>query len=168
MSTKFAEDIPNESWLAEKLEDTDMSGRNEWGVPKRMGPITGSFSQALLLPVSLLRLVPGERGEQDNVRVESRRYIMDHWDEIEVQSAYMEIDPYGKAWISEGNHRIMAAAVIGKDVLFVDVRYYSGGQRKCQDQFSPDALLRMDAEARRRQAESKGSLSRPYQDVVPG
>ncbi len=110
----FHEDIPNEQWLANKVADVVEDGRNHWGVPRYMGPVTGRFSRPLSLPVSLLATVPGERGEQDAIRQESLDYINANWDTLTAsQTPYVEVDPFGKAWVNEGNHRIMVAAERG-------------------------------------------------------
>ena len=75
----FKEDIPNENWLNEKVEDAVLGGTNQFGVPRRMGPITGYFDKPPELPVELLARLPGERAEQANVRPESFKYIRENW-----------------------------------------------------------------------------------------
>lgn len=142
----FHEDIPNAAWLRSKLAMVEEAGRNAWGVPAYMGSITGYFDRNLELPVSLLALVPGERGEQQNVRDDSLRYIRTHWREIREQAVYVEIDPFGKAWVNEGNHRIMVAQQRAEATLPVQVRYFSGGQHHT-DEWKPKRLIALDASA---------------------
>lgn len=141
---RFRADIPCERWLREKLEMVEEDGRNRFGVPNRMGPVTGTFSRNLRLPVSLLARCPGERGEQLAPREESLEYIRANWQTTSSYPPFIEIDPYGKAYVSEGNHRIMVAKERREPYLEVEIRYFSGGQRKAGD-FSPDSLLMLDA-----------------------
>lgn len=144
MRAKFIEDLPtDEYWMASKLYDVRESGLTQYGVPKYMGPITGYFSRPLRLPIQLLLTIPGERGEQSAVRQSSLEYIRSHWDEVSKEIPFIEIDPNGKAWVSEGNHRIMVAAELGESCLAVEVRYFTGGQ-KLADTFAPENLLWYD------------------------
>lgn len=144
MRATFIEDLPtDEYWMASKLYDVRESGLTQHGVPKYMGPITGYFSRPLRLPIQLLLTIPGERGEQSAVRQSSLEYIRSHWDEVSKEIPFVEIDPNGKAWVSEGNHRIMVAAERGESFLPVEVRYFTGGQ-KLADTLSPENLLWYD------------------------
>lgn len=140
----FKSDIPSEDWLQTKLRYVQEDGRNQWGVPRHMGPITGSFDRDLLLPVDLLAGVPGERAEQSNVRQASLQYIRDNFEKVAQEAVYIEVDPYGKAWVSEGNHRIMVAAEKGVSSLPVHLRYFSGGERMATD-FAPKRLVALEA-----------------------
>lgn len=142
----FKSDIPSEQWLQEKLEWTREDGRNKWGVPKTFGPITGSFDRPLNLPVELLASTPGERAEQSNVRPESLQYIRENFDRVIQDPVYVEVDPFGKSWISEGNHRIMVAAEKGVQSLPTQVRYFSGAEREASD-FAPERLIALDLKA---------------------
>ncbi len=155
----FREDIPYENWLAEKVEDAELGGRNQFGVPRRMGSVTGSFSRVLNLPTYLLGTLKGERGEQQNVREDSLKYIRENWDEVKNEPVYVEVDPFGQAWVSEGNHRIMVAREKGDPTLPVEIRYFSGGQRKAGP-FAPDELLKLD----RQQSPTFESVT-PYKPV---
>jgi hypothetical protein len=145
VAPKFKSDIPSEDWLREKLRWTQEDGRNQWGVPKTFGPITGSFDRPLNLPVQVLLGVPGERAEQSNVRPDSLAHIRKNFERVTQDPVYVEVDPYGKAWMSEGNHRIMVAAERGVTHLQAQVRYFSGGEREATD-FAPERLMAMDAE----------------------
>lgn len=143
-SAVLKSDIPNESWLAEKMEDVISSGKNQHGLLKYFGPITGTFNRILNLPVSELSLLKGERGEQSNVRPESLEYIKDNYSEVSKNPVYVEVDPLGVPWVSEGNHRIMASADLGVQSLQVEVRYFSGSER-IDGPFSPGKLLAHDS-----------------------
>lgn len=139
----FKSDIPNDKWLAEKRSYALEDGRNRFGVLKTFGPITGSFNRVLHLPVSELRGVPGEHNEQTNVRSDSLRYIKDNFARVAKEPVYVEVDPLGAPWVNEGNHRIMAAAAFGVKYLPVQVRYFSGGERKANT-FAPEILIGHD------------------------
>lgn len=141
----FRSDIPSERWLEQKLAWVHEDGRNDWGVPKTMAPVTGSFNRCLRLPTALLRLIPGERGEQKNVRQDSLAYIRDHFETISQEPLYVEVDPYGQAWMSEGNHRVMVACNLEVPWLTVQVRYFCGAER-IEGVFSPAALTALDAQ----------------------
>lgn len=141
----FHEDIPNEEWLRSKLLQVQEAGRNAWGVPAVMGSITGHFDRTLDLPVSLLASVPGERGEQQHIRHDALQYLQKHWNDIRTEAVYVEIDPYGKAWMNEGNHRIMVALERGETSYPVQIRYFSGGQRHTEA-WAPSRLIRLDSE----------------------
>lgn len=136
----YSEDIPNEKWLAGKVEDAVEGGTNSFGVPRRMGSTTGYFGKPVEVPVDLLAKLPGERGEQSNVRKDSLDYIRKNWDKVSKEPPYIEVDPFGKAWVSEGNHRIMVAKEKGLKTLPVDIRYFSGGQRKAGE-LAPEKIL---------------------------
>jgi len=142
-SLKFSEDIPNERWLQGKIEDAEMGGRNSFGVPRRMGSTTGYFNNPPEVSVDLLSKLPGERGEQGNVRQDSLDYIRKNWDEVIKNPPYIEVDPFGKAWVSEGNHRIMVAKEKGLKTLPVEIRYFSGGQRKAGE-LSPENIIKFN------------------------
>lgn len=146
-SASFNEDLgPSEEWLRSKKNDAVRGGRNEFGVPKRMGSITGSFSRPLQLPTYLLGVLKGEQGEQTRVRQESLDYIRKNWGSLKHEPVYVEVDPFGRAWVNEGNHRIMVARELGEKTLPVEVRYFSGGQKKAGP-FDPEELLKLDEKA---------------------
>jgi hypothetical protein len=136
----YSEDIPNEKWLAGKVEDAVSGGTNSFGVPRRMGSTTGYFGKPVEVPVEVLAKLPGERGEQGNVRKDSLDYIRKNWDTVSKEAPYIEVDPFGKAWVSEGNHRIMVAKEKGLKTLPVEIRYFSGGQRNAGE-LAPEKIL---------------------------
>ncbi|TXH46820.1 MAG: PLxRFG domain-containing protein [Desulfurellales bacterium] len=147
-SPKFVEDLGPSGWIERKLKAVDAAGVNEFGVPKSMGSVTGTFSRPLNLPTYLLGTLKGERGEQGNVRGDSLEYIRNNWDLVKREPVYVEVDPFGRAWVSEGNHRIMVARELGERTLPVEVRYFTGGQQKAGP-WAPDELLALDAQSRR-------------------
>lgn len=137
-NVEFHEDVPNESWLQSKIDYAAKSPRNQWGVPK-MSSVTGYFNGPVMFPARWAPELKGERGEQDNVRQEDlaaiRKILRDTGkmpltDDGKEYMPYIEIGYDGKPWISEGNHRIMAAVAEGWDYIPAEVRYFDGGQRR--------------------------------------
>lgn len=134
----FSEDIPNESWLQGKIEYAQSSPRNEFGVPK-MSSVTGRFKEPVMVPARWLKDAKGQRGEEKNVRqkdLEAIRKIIRETGKFPLNEDGTEYVPYieigydGKPWVSEGNHRIMAAIAEGMDYIPVELRYFDGGQRR--------------------------------------
>lgn len=146
----FHEDLgPSEYWLSSKRESVLEAGDNAFGVSKHFGPVTGHFSRKLMLPVAMLSDIPGERGEQSAVRTDSLEYIKVHFEKdglLPGGAPFMTIDPVGRAWINEGNHRIMFAAQTGIEFIPCEVRYFTGSQLCADKGFSPQELLDLDAD----------------------
>jgi hypothetical protein len=135
---RFYEDIPNESWLQGKINYAQKSPRNEFGVPK-MSSVTGYFKDPVMVPARWLEGAKGQRGEENNVRkgdLEAIRKIIRETGKFPLTEDGKEYVPYieigydGKPWISEGNHRIMAAIAEGLEYIPVELRYFDGGQRR--------------------------------------
>jgi len=143
----FKQDLPGKRWIAEKLEEAEEGGVNRWGVPRRFGPVTGSFSRALRLPTAILAPLRGQRGEQDAPRQKSLDYILGNWDRLKNEAVYVEVDPFGQPWVSEGNHRIMVAAELGEPNVLAEVKYFSGSQLRCPAEWRPKQLLEYDENA---------------------
>jgi len=129
-------DVPNEEWLQRKIEYAKSRGRDSWGVPYR-GTST-AYIDGVMLPVSLLKNLPGMRAEQQNVRqedLEAITKIMRDTGKLPLGRSGEEYLPFinvaynGEAWVNEGNHRIMAAARLGWDRMPVELRYFDGGER---------------------------------------
>ena len=129
-------DVPNEEWLQGKIDYAKNKPRDSYGVPY-MGTGT-AYARRVILPVSLLKQIPGMRGEQNNVRqsdLESIIKIMKDTGKLPLTRSGQEYEPFvnvaynGEAWVNEGNHRIMAAAALGWDSLPVELRYFDGGER---------------------------------------
>ena len=132
-------DVPNEDWLEGKREYAKSRGRDSFGVPY-MGSTTGYVRQPsqVELPVDLLARIPGARAEQSNVRYDDLKAIM----KIMQDTGKLPLDRNGKEympfitvawdgspWVSEGNHRIMAARRLGWKTLPVELKYFDGGER---------------------------------------
>lgn len=143
----FKQDIPSKRWVAEKVEEAEEGGLNRWGVPRRFGPVTGSFSRALMLPTALLAPLRGQRGEQDAPREKSLEYILANWERLKNEAVYIEIDPFGHPWVSEGNHRIMVATELGEPNVLAEVKYFSGSQLRAPVAWQPKQLLEYDEHA---------------------
>ncbi len=140
----FTTDVPSEQWLAEKVEDSLASGLNRYGVLKYFGPVTGRFNRPLQLGVRDLVGIPGECNEQWSPRPDALEYIRANFEAVAAEPVYVEVDPLGNSWVSEGNHRIMVAAELGILSLPVEVRYFGGSDKK-SEWHSPDKLIAMDA-----------------------
>lgn len=142
------EDIPNERWLAEQINYAVKRGRNSFGVPY-FGKLTGVFTAPVTLPTSLLNSLKGERAEQSNVRhddLQAIAAIMRDTGKLPLNGSGEEYLPFiavahnGEAWINEGNHRIMAAVLLGWAELKCHVRYFDGGQRVLSGHLYPSKL----------------------------
>jgi hypothetical protein len=152
------------NWLEEELEEVEERGRNKWGVPQSMGPVTGSFNKELWLPTPLLSILRGERGEQDRPRERSLQYINENWEKLRLNPVYIEVDPYGVPWVSEGNHRIMVAAKRGEPFVLAEVRYFTGGQKKTSPSWKPQRLIDYDARYRASFEKNPAIPGRDYQE----
>lgn len=141
----FYEDIPNESWLQGKIDYALRSPRNEFGVPK-MSSVTGFFKSPVMVPTRWFQDAKGQRGEEKNVRqkdLEAIRKIIRNTGKFPLNDDGTEYVPYveigydGKPWVSEGNHRIMAAIAEGMEYMPIELRYFDGGQRRA-GKFAPE------------------------------
>lgn len=132
-------DVPNEQWLAGKIEYARKKGRNRSGVP-HLGSATAypPYGSDVRLPVALLKQLPGMQDEQRNVRhtdLEAIMKIMRDTGKLPLMQNGKEYRPFinvawnGEAWVNEGNHRIMAAAALGWKDLPVELKYFDGGER---------------------------------------
>lgn len=131
-------DVPNEEWLQGKIDYAKSRGRDSYGVPYMTSSTTAVVKPNIRLPVSLLKRLPGMRGEQKNVRqkdLDAIIKIMKDTGKLPLMRNGEEYMPFvvvahnGEAWVSEGNHRIMAAAALGWDTLPIELRYFDGGER---------------------------------------
>ena len=131
-------DVPNEDWLAAKIEYAKERGRNSFGVPY-MGSTTGYVRQPsyVKLPVDLLARIPGARAEQTNVRpndLAAIMKIMQDTGKLPLRDNGKEYLPFicvawnGEPYVMEGNHRIMAAKKLGWKTLPVELKYFDGGE----------------------------------------
>jgi hypothetical protein len=124
-------DNPGGEWLANQQEDCSRSGLNQFGSPKRFGPVTGSFRDKVILPVDVVAKVPGCRGEQSNVRHDDLASLLGYMEEnghLPLNDDGKEYAPFiqvaydGSAWANEGNHRIMAAKQLGWKWIPIELR----------------------------------------------
>lgn len=131
-------DVPNETWLQGKIDYAKSRGRNKYGAPSFVST-TGYIRQPdhIVLPVDLLKRLPGVEGEQQNVRHDDLKAIMKIMKDTGKLPMYNghEYVPFigvgydGQPWVLEGNHRIMAAAALGWKKLPVELKYFDGGER---------------------------------------
>jgi hypothetical protein len=142
-------DIPNEHWLNDNIERAKQNGRDRFGVPY-LGKITAYVkNEEVRIPLSILRKIPGSRGEQKNVRLEDLNAIMNIMKETGKLPTHdgKEYKPLifvawnGEAWVSEGNHRIMAADKLGWSELPVELRYFDGGERVKSGPLYPEKIM---------------------------
>ena len=140
-ANEFKHDVPNDRWLQEQVDYAKEKGINSFGVPY-MGKITGSFTKPVRVPLEILSALKGQRGEHYNVRqadLESLIKVMREEGEM-TYAPYIEVAYDGSVWVSEGNHRIMAANALGWPDLAIQIRYFDGGERVLSC-FSPENLL---------------------------
>lgn len=147
----FYKDVPSESWLQENIDYAKSKKPNEFGVPY-MGKVTARFNSPVMMKVEDLAKLTGQRGEQNNVRKKDLDWLKENMSKtgkLPIESGkeyapYIEIGYNGIPYISEGNHRIMAAKELGWEYLPVDIRYFDGGETALKDKFinfSPENIL---------------------------
>jgi hypothetical protein len=135
--SQLSVDVPNEEWLQGKIDYAQSRPRNSFGVPY-MGTVTAYTRDDVRVPMNILKRLPGMRDEQSNVRQDDLRAIMQIMkdtgqlplkDNGEEYAPFVQVAYNGEAWVSEGNHRIMAADALGWQDLPVELRYFDGGER---------------------------------------
>jgi len=148
---KIRIDVPSEQWLNGKIDQAKRDGRNEYGVPS-VSTITAWFtngSPVLILTEALIK-IKGARGEDYNVRQDdldwlknsmSKSGLLPLRDNGNEYLPFIQIGYDGEPWINEGNHRIKAAAELGFNYLPVEVRYFDGGERLADKEWTPEALI---------------------------
>lgn len=152
---KFRVDNPGGEWLANKLRHVQESGTTQYGAPRTFGSTTGYFRDDaggpsyLELPVDMLSRVPGQAGEQANVRPTSMQWLRDklgstpEYPVDEIGAPYIQIAPDGRPWVNEGNHRIMVSKELGRETMPAEVRYFTGGEEAAKGtEWDPAELLR--------------------------
>jgi len=110
-----------------------------------------------MAPVEELAKLRGLKNEQQNVRQDDLQSLIDYGKEHGsfppslreglTYAPFINVDSEGKAFVNEGNHRIMAAKALGWTHVPIEVRYFSGGEQ-AKGGFTPEMLARWDAEAR--------------------
>ena len=151
---KLAVDNPGGDWLARKIKSAKEKGRNEYGAP-HFGDATASFRKNVNLPVDLLATFKGRRGEQGQVREKDLAWLKKQMEETgklplldkddpasEEYAPFITVGYDGIPWVSEGNHRIMAAKALGWKTLPVELRYFDGGERT-EGLLSPEKVRTM-------------------------
>ena len=133
---KLYVDNPGGEWLQYKIDYAKKKGPNQYGKP-HMDSVTGYFDQPVYIPVSILKDIPGARNEQANVRHDDLTGLVDYMKtsgHLPLMNNGKEYVPFivigydGVPWVSEGNHRIMAASMLGWEKLPVEIRYFDGGE----------------------------------------
>ena len=144
-------DNPKGDWLENKKRHSEEDGRRVSGAFNRMGAPTAYWSRNVFLPVSVLKGITGLNDEQNNVRDRSLTWLLDYMGRTnelpksgdEEYCPMVVVDQDGKAWINEGNHRIMAAAKLGWQALPVFMQYYNGGEDVAGD-LTPEKVKLFD------------------------
>jgi hypothetical protein len=122
----------------------------------------GSYNAGVAVPTAKLAALRGLNNEQDHVRHDTLAQMDDEdmpmefedgwplagdWDEsgqrFEPYAPFIQVDHEGRAWVNEGNHRIMTAANRGEPYVRTNVRYHLGGEDVPGD-FDPQTLLNQD------------------------
>ena len=157
-SPRLSTDNPGGRWLDNQRRYIIEEGLNRFGTPAIFGPVTGVYDRPVMLPVSLLRAIPGLRNEQDVVRERDLRSLVElgrtsgrfpvspNGGEA-TYNPFIQVDKDGKPWMHEGNHRVMAADVLGWEYVPVQLSYFVGGET-CDGPLSPARVLEYDAAAR--------------------
>ncbi len=130
-------DVPNEEWLQGKIDYAKSKGRDEWGAPF-FGSTTAYVRPNPQVSVVRLELLKGMRNEQNNVRKKDLEWLMAHMEKTgklppdphgNEYAPYVMVAYNGEAWVNEGNHRIMAAYILGWKTMPVQLAYFDGGER---------------------------------------
>ena len=137
---KLSVDVPNEAWLQDKIDYAKSKGRTSYGAPyfgSTTASVIGTPPQVRVVKLSHL---PGLRGEQQNVRHNDLKWLMDYMEKTGKlppmsSSPDHEYLPFimvaynGEAWVNEGNHRIMAAYRLNWQTMPIELSYFDGGER---------------------------------------
>jgi hypothetical protein len=166
-------DNPGGDWLKENREYSESRGYLPSGAPKSFGKVTAVWRKPeklndtapVYLPVSMLAKLPGVMGEQSNVRENDLNWLVDHMGKTgklpktdgREYHPFITVDHRGMPFVSEGNHRIMAAAKLGWDYLPVEVRYFNGAEN-VDGPLHPDRLKAMHAPQKAAGGEVKNVL----------
>jgi putative chitinase len=136
VESKLYVDVPNDEWLQDQIDYAKSKPRNSFGAPY-MGKTTAYTRQPVRVPVSILKQLPGMRGEQQNVRQDDLQAIVKIMQDTgklpthdgQEYVPFVNVAYNGEAWVNEGNHRIMAAAALHWPDLPVEIKYFDGGER---------------------------------------
>jgi len=140
-------DNPGGEWLEEKKQLSESRGYRPSGAPMSFGSVTAVWRDKktndmapVYLPVSMLKQIPGVMSEQQNVREHSLSGLVEHMgstgrlpksgaDSDREYHPFITVDQRGMPFVSEGNHRIMAADRLGWKWLPVELRYFNGAEQ---------------------------------------
>ena len=145
----FRSDIPSEKWLQNKIEYVESKGKNKYG-HNYIATDTGNFKNYVTLPVRELKKIKGASGEQRNISQSKIDPLLDYMNKTgklppgvkgEEYVPFITVDHKGIPVVSEGNHRIMAAAKLGWENIPVQLRYFEGGERRATGIFDPVKIL---------------------------
>jgi hypothetical protein len=155
---KLRSDNPGGNWLKENRAYSESKGRNGYGIPNSFGAVTGYYRRNVLVPVDVLAQVKGMRGEQQNVRDDSIKSLMDYMGknnklppfsdkEPDTQHApFIQVYQDGTPYVNEGNHRIMTAKKLGWKYLPIELRYFNGAETET-GLLSPSKIAEYDKQA---------------------
>lgn len=153
---KLRIDNPGGEWLKGKREDLKDAKPNQFGNPSRLGSVTGSWTRHVLLPVDLVASLPGLNNEHVRVRkddFDSLHDVMSKTSKLPLirdtdkqYAPFIVVDMNGKAWVSEGNHRIMVAKKLRWKYIPIELRYFTGGEGE-SGKLTPDIVRKLDLEA---------------------
>ena len=134
--TRLLKDNPGGEWLETKRERAASFDRRPSGAP-HLGSVTGYFNGYVKMPVAFLKNIPGYNQEEKNVRIDSLKWLKNHMQETgklptdsygHEMAPFIAVDFEGNPWVMEGNHRIMAASLLGWKYMPVEIRYFDGGE----------------------------------------
>ena len=124
--------------MQQKRDITNENGRKPSGAYRYEGTVTGRFDNTVLLPVDLLSEIPGINQEQQNVRqkdLDSLKQVMGETGRLPQgknnggdYAPFIIVGQDGKPYVSEGNHRIIAAKELGFKYLPVEIKYFNGAE----------------------------------------
>jgi hypothetical protein len=144
-SPKLEVDNPGGSWLQENREYSESKGYLPSGAPRSFGKVTAVWRDpnnndvgTVYLPVSMLKQFRGVMDEQSNVRQKDLDWLTENMGKTKSlpktssgkdYQPFITVDQRGIPFVSEGNHRIMAAEKLGWEWLPVEVRYFNGSEQ---------------------------------------
>jgi hypothetical protein len=144
-SPELEVDNPGGNWLQENREYSESQGYLPSGAPRSFGKVTAVWRDpnksdigTVYLPVSMLKQFRGVMDEQNNVRQKDLDWLTENMGKTKSlpktssgkdYQPFITVDQRGIPFVSEGNHRIMAAEKLGWEWLPVEVRYFNGGEQ---------------------------------------
>jgi hypothetical protein len=155
-ANRFIEDHGPSGWLEKKRLSILAEGLRANGSPKSFGPTTTVFDGQVEMPLHRLRHIPGLMDEQRNVRPDSLEWLLEYMkrtgrlpsisDTGKEYAPFIQIGANGRAFVNEGNHRIMAADKLGWESMPTQVQYHAGGETVASPIWQPQYLLDKEKE----------------------